>query len=608
MRLADLRIQYKLALGFTCILSVFVAASAILCVSIASVGTLERRNDAAQRVLVDVEQAAAALYDEAQTARGYIITRVERHANLYRLATKGFAEKLDKLRADADLSPGLLDATTVETVARTAATWREHVGDPEVDLTRNPATADRAVAIAKDPQSSVYMQAFRDALAEARARSATALKQSQASQARALALAIATEFGAGLVGTLVALFVGVCLNQLIGKPLVAMIGAMTALASGRVDIASPATGRRDEIGLMARAIETFRRAAIEKAALEAETARSRAALEAERLAREKGIIESREHSEHAVAVLSAALEHLARGDLTRRVSVPLQGASDALRVNFNRAAETLRETLVAAREKLRAVQGGAGELTAAVDQLSSRTEQQAANIEETAAALDLITQTVTRTAEGSAHAHAVVSTATVEAREGEAIVKAAITAMNGIETSSRQIGAIVGAIDEIAFQTNLLALNAGVEAARAGEAGRGFAVVASEVRALAQRSAEAAKEIKRLIAASTAEVDRGVDLVARAGTALRRILDEVVKINTVVTEIATGAKDQAVGLREVNTAVSQMDRATQQNAAMVEESTAASRAMVGDTHELVTLIEGFRLDAGNGRTLHARAA
>jgi methyl-accepting chemotaxis protein len=231
----------------------------------------------------------------------------------------------------------------------------------------------------------------------------------------------------------------------------------------------------------------------------------------------------------------------------------------------------------------------------ASDDLSRRTEQQAASLEETAAALDEITATVKKSAEGATHAHQVVAAADEDAKKSAVVVREAVQAMDAIAKSSQQISQIIGVIDEIAFQTNLLALNAGVEAARAGDAGRGFAVVASEVRALAQRSAEAAKEIKGLISASSIQVTNGVRLVAETGQSLERIMLQVTEINDVVSGIAAGAKEQATGLAEVNTAINQMDQVTQQNAAMVEQSTAASHSLSQETAQLAGLIGQFRV-------------
>ncbi|MGH6955246.1 MAG: methyl-accepting chemotaxis protein, partial [Caulobacteraceae bacterium] len=241
------------------------------------------------------------------------------------------------------------------------------------------------------------------------------------------------------------------------------------------------------------------------------------------------------------------------------------------------------------------MRSGSGEISQAADNLSKRTEQQAASLEETAAALDEITATVRKTAEGANHAREIVSTARADAEQSGEVVRRAVGAMSAIEQSAQQISQIIGVIDEIAFQTNLLALNAGVEAARAGDAGKGFAVVASEVRALAQRSADAAKEIKALISASTQQVGQGVDLVGQTGQSLERIVGQVAEITGVVSEIAASAQEQATGLQEVNTAVNQMDQVTQQNAAMVEQSTAASHSLSQEAGELARLVGRFKV-------------
>jgi methyl-accepting chemotaxis protein len=227
--------------------------------------------------------------------------------------------------------------------------------------------------------------------------------------------------------------------------------------------------------------------------------------------------------------------------------------------------------------------------------MSRRTEQQAASLEETAAALDQITATMRKSADGAGEAAAVMVKAGEEASASKLVVRDAVNAMKEIETSSNQISKIIGVIDEIAFQTNLLALNAGVEAARAGDAGKGFAVVASEVRALAQRSAQAAKEIKALISASSTQVQMGVSLVDRTGQSLGRLLDLVHEINDRVAAISASAQEQATGLREVNSAVNQMDQVTQQNAAMVEQSTATSHTLAQESDALARLVQRFTL-------------
>jgi methyl-accepting chemotaxis protein len=296
-----------------------------------------------------------------------------------------------------------------------------------------------------------------------------------------------------------------------------------------------------------------------------------------------------------IGSVSDALKALAAGDLTARISERFSEKFEVLAENFNISIKRLEETVAAVAANASAVHTSAGEVTRASDSLSQRTEQQAASLEQTAAALDQITTTVRKTSEGANEARQLVATAKKDAETSTSVVHDTVTAMNGIEQSSRQISNIIGVIDEIAFQTNLLALNAGVEAARAGDAGRGFAVVATEVRALAQRSADAAKEIKALISGSGQQVQSGVKLVAETGKALGRIVDQVAKLNDLISDIAASAREQATGLDQVNTAVNQMDQMTQQNAAMVEQTTAASHSLASEADALSRLVGQFRI-------------
>jgi methyl-accepting chemotaxis protein len=326
---------------------------------------------------------------------------------------------------------------------------------------------------------------------------------------------------------------------------------------------------------------------------EAEAAREKAAEERARSDAEREAAEKQQA--FVVESVAEGLEKLSNGDLIFRLSTPFSVAYEKLRNDFNLAMDKLQETMKAISHNTEGVRSGAGEITQASDDLSHRTEQQAASLEETAAALDEITATIRRTAEGAKEARTIVATAKADAEKSGDVVRDTVEAMGGIEKSSKQIGNIIGVIDEIAFQTNLLALNAGVEAARAGDAGRGFAVVATEVRALAQRSADAAKEIKALISTSGQQVDTGVRLVAETGKALARIVEQVAKLNGVVTEIAASAQEQATGLNEVNMAVNQMDQVTQQNAAMVEQATAASHSLANEAEALANLVGEFQI-------------
>ncbi|MDR3460830.1 MAG: methyl-accepting chemotaxis protein [Beijerinckiaceae bacterium] len=299
--------------------------------------------------------------------------------------------------------------------------------------------------------------------------------------------------------------------------------------------------------------------------------------------------------ENVVSALSTALERLAAADLTHRIDLAFPPEYQKLKDDFGGALLALRDTMTAIVAETSSMRGHTREIFQAVDELSRRTEQQAANLEETAASLDLITSTVRRTADGVNEARKVVTNSKKAAEHSSEVVRQAVSAMSEIESSSRQISQIIGVIDEIASQTNLLALNAGVEAARAGDAGRGFAVVATEVRALAQRSAEAAKEIKGLISTSNQHIKQGVSLVGETGQSLEQILDEVSKVNEIVAVIAASSEEQALSLQEINTAVSQMDQVVQQNAAMVEESTAASHHLAEEAETLEKLVSQFQI-------------
>jgi methyl-accepting chemotaxis protein len=332
------------------------------------------------------------------------------------------------------------------------------------------------------------------------------------------------------------------------------------------------------------------------------------ALEAERHKAETARLQAEEQQATAMSALVHALRGLAEGDLTTRLNAELSPQFSGVKDDFNAAVSKLSEAMRMVAESSGGIRSGADEIGMASDDLSRRTEQQAASLEETAAALHELTESVRKAASGAREASGMVGAAKGEAVHSGEVVDRAVAAMGEIDVSSKQIGQIIGVIDEIAFQTNLLALNAGVEAARAGEAGRGFAVVASEVRALAQRSSEAAKQIRNLITQSATQVESGVNLVAETGDALRRIVERVVEIDHSVAEIAASAEEQARALGEVNSAVSQMDHVTQQNAAMVEEATAAAQSLRRETDQLNGLVGRFVLETNRGSVRQRAAA
>ncbi|MBB5374074.1 globin-coupled sensor protein [Acidocella aromatica] len=296
-----------------------------------------------------------------------------------------------------------------------------------------------------------------------------------------------------------------------------------------------------------------------------------------------------------IAAMDAAATALAKGDLTHRVgdNIPPQYAQ--LRTSFNDALEKLSRTMVELQATSHAIDTSIDDIAAAADDMSRRTEGQAASLEQSTAALNELTAAVRQTAEGAAQVSNAVKASNAGAAESHNVVTEAGSAMGQIEGSSREIGKIIGLIDEIAFQTNLLALNAGVEAARAGDAGRGFAVVASEVRALAQRSADAAKAIKTLISTSSAQVEQGVDLVRRSGQSLKGIGSNITEIDELVSGIAGNARSQSAGLAQVNEAVAQMSHAVQQNAAMVEETNASIHSLRGEIVSFNRAIAAFKL-------------
>ena len=295
-----------------------------------------------------------------------------------------------------------------------------------------------------------------------------------------------------------------------------------------------------------------------------------------------------------VEQLAHCLNNLANGDLS--IDKPFIPSLDKLRKDFNAASARLKDAMHTVRLNAQAISSGAHEIRTAADDLARRTEQQAASVEETAAALEEITTTVKDSSRRAEDSGRLVGRAKAHADHSGEIVREAITAMDKIDQSSREISSIIGVIDEIAFQTNLLALNAGVEAARAGEAGKGFAVVAQEVRELAQRSAAAAKEIKTLITASGTHVSSGVSLVSKAGEALQEIAGHVQEINQDIVAIVDAAREQSLALGGINQSINSVGQSTQKNAAMVEEQTAASHGLAEEAKALFQLLEQFRFE------------
>jgi methyl-accepting chemotaxis protein len=374
-----------------------------------------------------------------------------------------------------------------------------------------------------------------------------------------------------------------------------VIGETGRIAAGELDIEFKDKDSKDEIGDLSRSLAILLSNNRQKAALELEAENTRARQEAERQERSESHAAREEAIRFAVTELGEGLSRLSNGDVTVRLENTFDAQLDPIRSDFNESVKKLQDALLAFSENAATIETGSKEIRSAADDLSRRTEQQAASVEETAAALEEITTSVKDSTTRAEEAGSLVARTKQGAEKSGEVVRNAVAAMGEIERSSQSISNIIGVIDDIAFQTNLLALNAGVEAARAGDAGKGFAVVAQEVRELAQRSANAAKEIKNLITASGEQVKRGVGLVGETGKALEAIVSEVQQIDSNVRAIVQAAREQSTGLQEINTAVNQMDQGTQQNAAMVEQSNAAAHTLATEVGALASRLAQFNL-------------
>ena len=428
-----------------------------------------------------------------------------------------------------------------------------------------------------------------------------------------------------------ALVAAMMIGRSIRRPVLALTDSMGLISTGDYSAAVPGLERGDEIGRMAKAVQVFKETGPEHERLrqqvEAEREqreRDRAVQEAE-LDRSVGMVVQAAVAgdlgkridtaglegvmqklgigiNSLVGSVSTAIDEVGRvlaamagGDLTRRVDGQYQGVFAELKDNVNASSEKLAGTVKGIAEAASAVNDASSEISTGSQDLAQRTESQAASIEETAASMHEITTTVKQNADNAQAANQLAVAARDTAEKGGNVVSDAVGAVTRIEESAKKISDIVGLIDEIAFQTNLLALNASVEAARAGEAGKGFAVVAQEVRALAQRSADASREIKSLITESNAQVKTGASLVNQTGTSLTEIVTAIKKVSDIVAEIAAASREQATGLDQINTAVGSMDEMTQRNGALVEETSASAQALAGQAKELTRLVAFFRV-------------
>ncbi|MDR3461949.1 MAG: methyl-accepting chemotaxis protein [Beijerinckiaceae bacterium] len=584
----------KLAVGFGTLILIAVASSAYVYRETFVLSAIEKKTASSTLALNYIDSLSGELNTGRAAVQKYMLTGAAADQ-------KEIAPNFAQVRNDLDALKNILDVDAPQFRSELLEYRNAVIAYIQGPLSRqealvsDPSTHLEAIAIVGSADTKKYADVVDRAFDKLRGKVAPWSDGWTVESAHAMDATKAAVVVSGVISLILGLALCWITSRAIGRPMTAMTNAMRALAGGDRSVVVPARDQKDEIGEMAQAVQIFKEAAVAKFGLEQEAAVARAAAEEDRSRHEAIRAETARQMSQVVEGLAAGLDKLASGDLVNRIDRPFATEYESLRANFNVAVAQLQETIEVVSANTGAILSGSGQISTASDELSRRTEQQAASIEETAATLSEITTAVKRTADGAAHARELVRVASADAEQSGKVVTRTVDAMGGIDQSSQKIGDIIGVIDEIAFQTNLLALNAGVEAARAGEAGRGFAVVASEVRALAQRSAEAAKEIKSLVLASNEQVKAGVQLVGDTGKSLTRIVEQVTEISAIVSEIANSAQDQANGLSQINIAVMQMDKVTQQNAAMVEESTAATHSLASDGEELARAVGRFRL-------------
>ncbi len=598
MFLKNLSLNKKLISTFLALMSVCLLASAVVFLQAL------RSADASSGLTIAQDiQAAAANASEAQlelalNQRGYMLSGNVEFLNGVYAKQKETIAALDAALKSASAAPEI--ARTLNELKAASEGFFASVVEPQLkarQAAKDPAAIDAAVKAAGE--RSPELQRFRTLAAQLKANihSLTTAKVQEQEQAHAVVLW--TLVIGGAVAGVIAVGLIWLLSRAIVTPIVGMTQAMTALAAGNNTIAVPALDRTDEVGEMAKAVAVFKDAAIEKVRLSQQTEQLRLTSEEERQANDARKAREAAEIEFAMNSLAEGLSKLAEGDVANRLERPFAEHLDRVRGDFNMAVAKLQAALQSVGRNASAINAGAAEIQSATDDLAKRTERQAASVEQTAAAVEEVTTTVKDAAKRAEDVGQRVERARLGAEKSGEVVRRAVAAMEGISKSSNEIINIISVIDDIAFQTNLLALNAGVEAARAGEAGKGFAVVAQEVRELAQRSANAAREIKTLLTTSSQQVDAGVALVGETGEALEAIVVEVQQINDNIKAIVTSAREQSIGLQEINTAITAMDHNTQQNAAMVEEQTAASHTLAREAGELDELLRQFKLGAGS---------
>lgn len=589
----NLKIVTKISVAFTVLILLSIAACAINLSGLARQNAAVGITEHTYQVLSTLDRITASMVNQETGLRGYLIAGDDAFLAPQKAGQASYRQALSDVKALTADNP--LQQSRLVALDGFVSDWTGKVLEKEIALMHSAGSQDQARALEASGAGKQYMDAIRAKVTEMAADEQGLLEKRNADAKQAAQTTAVSNYvscGLTIVLSLTALWL---IYFFVVKPIKNINAAMRRLADGDRDSQIPHIERGDEVGEMAAAVEVFRENAIERVRLEQETEANRSMSERERIEREKQRAKEAADVQFAVDNLASALSKLSDGDVSYRIHQPFAASLDDVRNDFNNSADKLQVALSNVAQNARGIDAGANEIKSAADDLAKRTEQQAAALEQTAAALEEITTTVKNSAQRAQDAGQLVSRAKTGAEQSGEVVRRAVAAMEQIETSSGEISNIIGVIDEIAFQTNLLALNAGVEAARAGDAGKGFAVVAQEVRELAQRSAHAAKEIKALITTSNAQVQQGVQLVGDTGKALETIVAEVQEINRHVSAIVESAQEQSSGLQQINTAVNQMDQDTQKNAAMVEETTAASHSLAKEVISLNQLLGQFSL-------------
>jgi len=565
--LTNMNIPKKLGVSFLIVSLSAAVMTIVFFVNIWEIKNATAGNNHAQEVYAKALTLETSILRENSQLRGFLVTGDKSYLKSYEEARKEYDTTSRELNAmlndPAELA--LLAKSNAEK-AKWRRTWSDRLTDWVKDGRR-----DEAQQAVRDAGKAVLTSDIVLPLRAIRDQETAAIASNAASQENAISTAIIALVLGGVMLIGVVITLQMVLSRSIARPITALTRLMAELARGRNDIDVPGSARGDELGDMARAVVVFRDAAKAK------------------------VSDDRER-DLALEAIGSGLQSLSAADLTVRLT-DLPPAFHQLATDFNRAVQNLSGLTSDVRGSAGSIRSNIEEIRQATDNLSARSEQQAASLRETAAAVGEITQGVREGAASASQANRAVTEARDEAEKGGQIVAKSITAMNGIDQASREIVDIITVIDGIAFQTNLLALNAGVEAARAGDAGKGFAVVASEVRALAQRSADAASDVKARILSAIEHVRSGVVLVDETGNALQRIIGKVSDVSTVVDVIARSSEQQAHSLGQVNIAIGEIDSVTQQNAAMVEESTAAASLLAQECGTLMASVMRFNVDA-----------